>query len=227
MTSVRLELGSRVQCSDGPYGELGDIVVDPSTRRVTHVIVVPHHRHDEARLLPIERVHEHDQPGILVDYTAAELAQAEPVQRSAFVSLGESPVEDPLWEVGIQDILALPDYQSLGPDALAAAAPLVGVGDHVVEVYDRIPSNSSEIRRESAVISADGHGLGRVDGFVVNATGAVTHLVLEHGHLWGKREVSIPVGAVKTITTDEVRLGISKDEVGELPSLSINRRSQT
>lgn len=227
MTSVRLELGSRVQCSDRAYGELGDIVVDPRTRRVTHVIVQPHNRHDEARLVPIDRVHEHDQPGILVDYTAAELAQGEPVQRSAFVSLGERPVEDPRWDVGTQDILVLPNYQSLAPGAVGPAVPSAALGNHVAEVYDRIPRDSSEIRRESVVISADGHGLGRIDGFVVDATDAVTHLVLEHGHLWGKRDISIPIGAVKTITTDRVQLTISKDEVGELPSLSNHRRFQT
>lgn len=122
-------------------------------------------------------------------------------------------------------ILALPNYQGFAPGGVGPAVPLVGFGDHVTEVYDRIPKDSSEIRRESVVSSADGHGLGRIDGFVVDAAGAVTHLVLERGHLWGKRDVSIPIGAVKTITTDEVQLSISKDDVGELPLLSINRPS--
>ena len=36
---MRLELGSRVDCTDERYGKLADIVIDPTSRRVTHVVV--------------------------------------------------------------------------------------------------------------------------------------------------------------------------------------------
>jgi sporulation protein YlmC with PRC-barrel domain len=39
---VRLELGSPVNCTDGPFGELAEIVIDPTKRRVTHLVVEPH-----------------------------------------------------------------------------------------------------------------------------------------------------------------------------------------
>ena len=38
---MRLELGSPVNCTDGPFGELADVVVDPTKRRVTHLVVDP------------------------------------------------------------------------------------------------------------------------------------------------------------------------------------------
>jgi hypothetical protein len=47
--------------------------------------------------------------------------------------------------------------------------------------------------------------------------------VLEHGHLWGKREVVIPIGAVARVGTDEVVLTLSKDEVGSLESHHVRR----
>ena len=61
--------------------------------------------------------------------------------------------------------------------------------------YDRIPKGGAEIRRASAVMSADGHELGEVDGLLVDAEDNITHLVLRHGHLWRRREVTIPIGA--------------------------------
>ena len=62
--------------------------------------------------------------------------------------------------------------------------------------YDRVPKGEVGVRRASAVISADGHSLGEVDGFVVDADEHITHFVLERGHLWGRKEVTIPIGAV-------------------------------
>ena len=89
--------------------------------------------------------------------------------------------------------------------------------------YDRIPKGEVEIRRASEVTSADGHHLGRVDGFVVADDDAITHFVLERGHLWGRREVTIPMNAVAHVHTDAVTLTLTKDEVGDLPSVHVHR----
>ena len=59
---------------------------------------------------------------------------------------------------------------------------------NVTMYYDRVPKGEVEVRRASAVISADDHSLGEVDGFVVDADEHITHFVLERGHLWGRKE---------------------------------------
>jgi hypothetical protein len=89
--------------------------------------------------------------------------------------------------------------------------------------YDRIPKGEVEIRRASAVTSADGHQLGKVDGFLVDDDDAITHFVLERGHLWGRREVTIPIKEVAQVFTDAVTLTLTKDEVGDLPSVPVHR----
>jgi sporulation protein YlmC with PRC-barrel domain len=95
--------------------------------------------------------------------------------------------------------------------------------DHMTEIYDRVPKDTIEIRRSSPVISTDDHDLGHVDGFVVDSEDGITHLVLEHGHLWGKREITIPIGAVSGIENDVVNLSLTKDQVGDLKSVSVRR----
>jgi sporulation protein YlmC with PRC-barrel domain len=90
-------------------------------------------------------------------------------------------------------------------------------------VYDRVPKGEVEIRRASEVRSSDGHRLGRVDGLVVDAEDHVTHVVLEHGHLWGRREATIPIGAVRSVKTHAVTVDLTKDEVGELPAVRVRR----
>jgi len=224
---MRLDLGSPVRCTDGVYGELADVIIDPIQRRVTHLVVQPHHRHDLARLVPVDRAH----PGtasdteIVLDYTIAEVSALEPLQKAAYLRLGELPVEDPDWEVGIEDVLALPYYGSFAPGGLGVGTAPFGFDDHVTEVYDRVPKDKIEIRRASAVISSDEHRLGHVDGFVVDSGELITHLVLEHGHLWGKQEITIPINAVANITMDEVKLSLSKDQVAELKSVPVHRWS--
>jgi uncharacterized protein YrrD len=73
------------------------------------------------------------------------------------------------------------------------------------------------------VTSADDHQLGKVDGFLVDDDDAITHFVLERGHLWGRREVTIPINEVASVFTDAVTLSLTKDEVGELPSVPVHR----
>jgi hypothetical protein len=65
--------------------------------------------------------------------------------------------------------------------------------------------------------------LGQVDGFLVDGERQITHFILERGHLCGRREVTIPIGAVAKVETDAVTLSLSKEEVGALPSVRVHR----
>jgi sporulation protein YlmC with PRC-barrel domain len=51
---MRLELGGSVRCEDDLLGELADVVIDPTTKRVTHLVVQSHNDIAPARLVPIE-----------------------------------------------------------------------------------------------------------------------------------------------------------------------------
>lgn len=218
---VRLDLGSPVRCTDGAFGELADVVIDPTTRRVTHLVVQPRRPTEPTRLVPVERARggEEADTTIVLDGSVAEIEQLEAVREAAYLRLGEFPVEDPDWEVGVEDMLALPYYQGLD----GVGAEPVAYDDHVMWKYDRIPKGDVEIRRTSPVTSSDGHHLGHVDGFVVDGQDHISHLVLEHGHLWGKRDVVIPIGAVARVETDAVILTLTKDDVGALESRRVHR----
>jgi sporulation protein YlmC with PRC-barrel domain len=219
--SMRLDIGCPVRCSDGEFGEISDVVIDPTTRRVTHLVVQPHNRLESALLVPAAwaRASGARDAGITLDRTIAEIGGLEPVREAAYLRLGEFPVKDPDWDVGVQDLLAMPYYQDLG----GVAGASLDYDQHVTVRYDRIPKGEVELRRESAVRSSDGQHLGHVDGFIVDADEHITHIVLERGHLWGKREVTIPIGAVASVHTDAVTLTLTKDEVGELPSVPVHR----
>src|SRR4051812_42996432 len=219
---MRLDLGSPVRCTDDAFGELADVVIDPQTRRVTHLVVQPHHREELARLVPVEqaRAASSTDTTISVACTVAQMSGFEFVRESAYLRLGEVPVEDPNWEVGIEDPLVLPPATGMSPFGGAT----MDIDPHVMVSYDRIPLGEVEIRRASSVTSSDRHHLGHVDGFVLDDEQQITHVVLARGHLWGRREVVIPASAVALVDSDEVVLTLSKDAVGELPSARVHRR---
>jgi sporulation protein YlmC with PRC-barrel domain len=217
---MRLEFESPVRCVDGPFGELADVVIDPTSQRVTHLVIAPHHDHGLAVLVPVDLALAEDgpRPAIALRCTLADTRRLPPVQEFAYLRLGEFPANDPDWDVGIDNVLALPYYGYAGFDE----GP-VDFDPHVSMTYDRVPKGEVEIRRASQVTSVDGHRLGRVDGFLVDGGNQITHVVLEHGHLWGRREVTIPISAVTRVATDAVVAGLTKDEIGALPTLPVRR----
>jgi sporulation protein YlmC with PRC-barrel domain len=218
---MRIELGCPIGCSDGPFGELADLVIDPTRRRVTHLVVEPHHTHRLARLVPIDLTSFEGgdrEGGISVRCTAEQLRHLPAVEEFAYLRFGEFPLDDPDWEVGVETVLAQPYY-----DALGVGDNVFDLDPHVGLIYDRIPKGEVEIRRSSTVVSADRKRLGRVDGFVVDADDRITHVILERGHLFGRHEVTVPIGAVTGIATDSVTLALGKDEVGRLPAVPFHR----
>ena len=138
--------------------------------------------------MPVERAQagETSDATISLDCTVAQMNEFERVRESAYLRLGEVPVEDPDWDVGIDEPLAPPSLHGRWTFGTGG----VDFDPHVTLSYDRIPMGEVEIRRASSVTSADGHHLGHVDGFVLDSEQQIAHLVLEHGHLWGRRRSS-------------------------------------
>ena len=52
----------------------------------------------------------------------------------------------------------------------------------------------------------------------------MSHVLLQQGHLFGRRQVAIPIGAV-TGVVDTVQLNITKQQVENLPPVTIDHPS--
>jgi uncharacterized protein YrrD len=75
------------------------------------------------------------------------------------------------------------------------------------------------------VDATDGRA-GTVDELVVDSEGEViTHMLLRKGHLWGKKDVAVPITAIDDIYKDTVILNIDKKAIKELPTVSVKRHS--
>ena len=59
-----------------------------------------------------------------------------------------------------------------------------------------------------------------MQGFLVSpGDDRVTHVLLQQGHLWGRKKVAIPIGAVTGVDAG-IRLNLTKEQVGELPPVA-------
>lgn len=201
-------IGSRVSCSDGHCGELRRVVIDPAARTLTHLVVEPKHRKTSGHLVPIALV-DSSSGEIRLRCTLAEFGELEHAEETDFVA---GPDGD--WDYGQQEMV---DVAGVGQGVSSARVSGMGynTGPHKV-VSDRVPTGEVEVRRGEHVHATDGE-IGKVDGFVIDPTDdCVTHVLLEEGHLWGHKQVAIPIGAVVNVE-DGVRINLAKDEVRDLP----------
>jgi hypothetical protein len=148
-----------------------------------------------------------------VDCTVAAIFEVTPLQESDYLPLGGRPAESSEWDMGIEYEFELPPYESLGVSALGAGTERFDADPHVTVTYDRIPKGMVELRRGSDVTSSDGRHVGHVVGFIVGDQERIEQLVIEHGHLWTKRELAIPARSVDRIGCDAVSLRVTSDQM--------------
>ena len=208
---MKLALGTTVRCSDGAVRELADLVVDGPGRRVTHLVVQPKRQHEEARLVSLELAGEDANGGVSLFCTAETLDGLERVREYAYLPAGQQPDENPEWDVGVEDVLVVPSVEPLD-----VAEP--ELDPNVNLMYDRVPKGEVELRETSSVYSKDAHRVGSVNGVVVGEDGVITVLTFQRGHLWWKREVSVPVDAIASLENDVATLAVEKSELKRFPS---------
>jgi sporulation protein YlmC with PRC-barrel domain len=212
---MRLDLGIAVHCSDGSFGELADVVVDPVTKRVTHLVVQPNGEEDVSRLVPVGLAEgaEASDDGVSLRCTRAEAQQLENVQRHEYLRLDEVPDQDPNWDVGLETVLAIPYGDEMMIGEMGELYGSYGV------IYDRVPRGEVEIQRGSNVVASGGEHLGRVDSLLVDGDGSITDLVMEQRRfLFRKRMITVPIVAVARLDNDTVILQLAKTEVAALSS---------
>jgi len=100
----------------------------------------------------------------------------------------------------------------------------MGIGTGSVSqriIIDKVPLGEVAVRRGDQVHTTDG-AIGRVNGLVIDPRDHhVTHVLLQEGHLWGRKEVAIPIRDV-TRVDNGIHLNITKHEVQDLPAVDID-----
>jgi hypothetical protein len=193
MGETQLIIGTDVACTDGVYGRLRWIVVDPAGRRVTYLAVTPSDL-APGHLVPADQVASAAE-NILLRCTTAELAR--------FETTKETAQEDALPDLGVR---------SPGPVGIEQDT---GYGNQTTP-RDRIPEGGVALRRGAIIDAVDGE-VGRLQGVSVDLEEGVqrlTHLQLGTGHFWHRTRIAVSARSV-TRFGDGIRLDLTKDQVRE------------
>ena len=203
MAETTFTIGADASCSDGVCGEVNRVVVDPVARAVTHVVVEPKGRQGLGRLVPVDLV-DASTGEIRLRCTIAEFEKLDAAEETQFLP-------------------GTLHYLGYGPDQMLLW-PYYGIGAGNVSepvTYDTVPLGEVAVRRGEQVHATDGD-IGRVQGLVINPHDRhVTHVLLQEGHLWGRKQVAIPIGAVAGVD-DGIRLKITKQQVQDLPPVEVD-----
>lgn len=217
--AAEFTIGAKVSCSDGDCGTLRRVVVDPVARAVTHLVVEPKHRLGLGRLVPLDLV-EAATGQIRLRCTMTAFEQLDSAEETQFI-----PGSSGYAAYGPEQVVSWP-YYGLGDGTgtvggLGAEMPAVSQ----TVTYDRVPLGEVEVRRDERVHATDGE-IGRVQGLVIDpADRHVTHVLLQEGHLWGRKKVAIPISAVASVE-DGIQLSITKQDVQDLAPVDIEHRGE-
>ena len=238
-------IGAQVYCEQGPCGELLRVVVDPVKRAITHVVVGERHGQDVDRLVPVDLVESATERDLRLHCTLEQFASLEAAEETKFVQppggqwgYGQGQMLMlPFFGLGGMGMLGGLGMGGLGMGMGGLGMGMGGLGmgglgmggigmgmggmgtagSQQGVTYDKVPPGEVEVERGQHVHASDG-AIGHVRGLVIDPSDhQVTHVLLDEGHLWGKKEVSIPISAVIAVDGDGVRLRLTKAEIADLP----------
>jgi hypothetical protein len=144
-----------------------------------------------------------------------DFAQAEPFIKSVFIGKDESAF--------LAESMSATTF--MWPYAMAGGDPYQpAMLASLYEQVEQIPPGELAVHRGTEVEAVDGY-VGKVDEFLIDPlTGHITHLVLRTGHLWGERDITIPVSQIDRVAPEGVYLKLDKEAVNELPGITVHRK---
>jgi hypothetical protein len=209
MAVREFRIAAQVQCTDGVCGQVTEVVVDKKTWTVTHLVVEPPHRSGLGRLVSVDLV-DTVTDEIELRCTVASFERMVHAEKTELLpgsnggyggyGLGQ-PVPGPY--------IGRSSFGVIGGGLSDAFDPVV---------YDTLPPG--EIAVGGAAVHASDGDIGHVQGLVADrGDHHLSYVLLQEGHLWGRKQVAIPIAAVISVD-DGIRLNITKQQVEDLPSLN-------
>ena len=201
-----ISMNAQVSCADGPVGKTSHIILNPQSEIITHLVVAEKEFPYQERLVPIEFIMESTPERVQLRCSKKQFEEMDTFIDTEFIP---SSLSGPY---GASYML----WPYTAPES-----------DIITIHHEHTPPGELAIRRGLPVEAVDGP-VGRVDDFLIDPQNqSITHLILLEGHLWGKKEVTIPIDQIQDIDESAVHLKLNKAEVGGLPTIPLRERYRT
>ena len=204
---TNIPINAKVECTDGPLGKTTNVIVNPVTKKVTHIVVKDKGLPDNAtRIVPFTKVAGATHEQISLNCSKADVAGMPPFIESRLIQESVSGQAYSSGEAYVSQYV----YNNTAYDVLPE---------------EHVPAGELAICSGMHVAASDGK-VGRLDELVLDPeSGDITHLLMREGHLWGKKHVAVPASAINYVDADIVHLNIDKAAVEAMPSVAVSRPS--
>jgi sporulation protein YlmC with PRC-barrel domain len=201
-----IPINVEVLCAGKECGRSTSLVINPVNERITHLVVTEKAFPNIERLVPVDKILASSPNSIQLRCDQKEMSDMDTFEETDFIEAGQ-----------IESSLPYSAPYEVWPYAMYEAMPMP------LE-HERIPTGEVAIRRGTPVKATDGN-VGKVDEFLVDPEDdVITHLVLREGHLWGQKDVTIPVAEIERIADEAVYLKLNKKAIETLPTVPVRRR---
>jgi hypothetical protein len=218
-----ISINAKVACTDGPAGHCETVIVNPVTQEVTHLVIADKHLPNPTpRLVPLARVVESREDLIRLNCTKVELADMEQFIETQFVSAPAAVEASAMYGMdwAAYGGTAVPPYSGLGSYYVSPYVEAAGGASVPVEA-ERVPPGELAVHRGMTVRTTDG-STGHVHAFLVDAqTGHISHVMVDVGHLLGKKEIAVPLAAIDHVDEETVYLRLDKHALDGLPAIAV------
>jgi len=208
---MEIPLQAQVECTDGVCERSVYVLINPLVEQVTHLIVKEDSSPNTEYIVPVNVISETIADTIRLTCSKVELKQMKPFVKTEFVK--DRVLDYAGYRGGISGVGS---YFYLPYVTSEIRVP-------VTKDQQQIPPGELAVHRGIRVDATDGY-VGKVDEFIVNPdNGHITNLVMREGHLWGQKDVIIPISAMEDTGDDTLFLSIDKHQIESLPTFPVRR----
>jgi sporulation protein YlmC with PRC-barrel domain len=210
---VEIPINAKVECIDGVCGHSAYVLINPVIDQVTHLVVKENSSPHTEFVVPVDFVTETIAGTIRIRCSRKDLQKMDPFIKTTFIE-EKVPSNYLSYGRGYGNMLSSNYYWPYTTNKNSMQIPVENC---------QIPPGELAIHRGTRVEATDGY-IGTVDEYVINPeNNHITHLVMREGHLWGKKDVIVPLSAMGEIRENTVFLRIDKHQIELLPTFPLQR----
>lgn len=204
-----LHQGTRIESADGDYlGDVDRLVIDPSGRKVTHVVVRKGVFFPDDRVIPVDTI-DHADEAVVRLRTSVDADELPPFEEGHFVELDEATIG----QLGHSGAGAYAWAYPLNPSPVFPRYPTYPPAANV-DVERNVPEDSAIIEPGTDVVTIDGEKLGKIREVRTDEFGALSHVIVDPGLL--QAETLVPAHWISKVDEDRVEIGVGADSLRSL-----------
>ena len=212
---MKLDYGKAIyNAKKEKLGEISDVVIDPKTKEVTHLIAKKGFLFTKDTVIPIEMITKEDEDGIYLGKFTGDEDDLPEFMEMHYVRVKRSSQPGSADHANRTPYLP---YPSASFGSLIYFPYRRGRTRFKPQINVNIPADTTAIEKGVKVYTIDDKHVGDVDNiFMDSFTDKVSHFVISEGFLFKEKKL-VPILWVKEITTDRITLYVDENIFEYLP----------